>query len=466
MLGGSVGDHYALLTRYRAELMRVDRGGRFEILVEGDGCFKGFFVGFSSLRDGFLKGCRPVIGFDGCGLKTSLGGALLYAVGKDGNNQIYPICWAVREENEYFWNWFLELFFRELRISVGLGVGWTFISDQEKGLLNVIRRLTPHAAVRNCARHVYCSWKNAHASPVLEDIFWRALRSTHKADFNATLDVLKGVSEAAYADFMKMEPTKWCKSYVSCLSKCDTVDNNVCETFKNNYVLKSRSKHIIEMLEDIRSSLMEKHYYKVVEMRDVTDKICPEIRRKLEADQHASRLCELRPAMVGKFEVSIGKDQFVVDVNNRTCACRAWDISGVPCAHACKGILYMEKDPADFVHEYYSVQKYLETYSKSIEPMNGYRMWPRVEGFTIKPPPFRSRTKPGVSKRKRKRAAAIEENTNGFKLMSKSKTNHDQGSCSKQGDSNQLRKAASGTNGDKQEKTALDGVGPSNETAP
>lgn len=78
--------------------------------MEDDGSFKGFFIGFSALIDGFTKGCRPIIGFDGCFLKTFLGGALLTAVGKDGNNHMYPICWAVvRSENEYFWNWFVNI---------------------------------------------------------------------------------------------------------------------------------------------------------------------------------------------------------------------------------------------------------------------------------------------------------------------------------------------------------------------
>ncbi|XP_074346686.1 uncharacterized protein LOC141685490 [Apium graveolens] len=67
---------------------------------------------YSRVRDfgheiGWNEGCRPVIGLDGCFLKTVTGGQLLAAVRRDGNNQIFPICYAVVEsENTDSWRWF------------------------------------------------------------------------------------------------------------------------------------------------------------------------------------------------------------------------------------------------------------------------------------------------------------------------------------------------------------------------
>ncbi|CAA0813182.1 MuDR family transposase, partial [Striga hermonthica] len=99
--------------------------------LESGSVFKCFYVGFSALRQGFLQGCRPIISLDGAFLKTFLGGVLLCAVGKDGNNQIFPLAWAVVDsENESTWKWFLDILFQDLGISYGLG--WTFISDQQK----------------------------------------------------------------------------------------------------------------------------------------------------------------------------------------------------------------------------------------------------------------------------------------------------------------------------------------------
>jgi len=56
---------------------------------------------------------------------------LLCAIGRDGNNQMFPIAWAVVEaETEESWTWFLELLLKDL--NVGQGLSWTFMSDQQK----------------------------------------------------------------------------------------------------------------------------------------------------------------------------------------------------------------------------------------------------------------------------------------------------------------------------------------------
>ena len=86
-----------------AELKRVDREGRFELEVDA-GRFRSVYIGFSGLRKGFKLGCRRVISLDGAFLKTIVGGAILSAIGRDGNNQMFPISWAVvLTENEWTW---------------------------------------------------------------------------------------------------------------------------------------------------------------------------------------------------------------------------------------------------------------------------------------------------------------------------------------------------------------------------
>ena len=43
------------------------------------------------LRDGFKKGCRPFIGFDGCHLEGPFEGVLLSVVSLDANQETFPI---------------------------------------------------------------------------------------------------------------------------------------------------------------------------------------------------------------------------------------------------------------------------------------------------------------------------------------------------------------------------------------
>ncbi|KAK8624903.1 hypothetical protein V6N13_089789 [Hibiscus sabdariffa] len=59
--------------------------------------FRRLYVCFTSLKEGFIRYCRPVLCLDGCYLKGPLKCELLAVVGRDGNNQIFPIAWAVVE---------------------------------------------------------------------------------------------------------------------------------------------------------------------------------------------------------------------------------------------------------------------------------------------------------------------------------------------------------------------------------
>lgn len=101
--------------------------------------FQRLYVCLAACKAGFVAGCRPIIGVDGAHLKGPYPGILLTAVGKDGNNNIYPVAWAVVEtESSETWSWFLELV-RDDIASVADSITWvheqdelTYMSDRQK----------------------------------------------------------------------------------------------------------------------------------------------------------------------------------------------------------------------------------------------------------------------------------------------------------------------------------------------
>ena len=48
--------------------------------------FQRMFVMFRAQKDGFISGCRPVIGLDACHLKGRFGGHLIHVVERDETN--------------------------------------------------------------------------------------------------------------------------------------------------------------------------------------------------------------------------------------------------------------------------------------------------------------------------------------------------------------------------------------------
>ena len=82
--------------------MRIDPNGSFILHTDLDettnkSIFKRLYVGYSLLRNWFRQGCRPIIGLDGTFLKSVISGALLVTIGKDNDNRMFPIAWAVVE---------------------------------------------------------------------------------------------------------------------------------------------------------------------------------------------------------------------------------------------------------------------------------------------------------------------------------------------------------------------------------
>ncbi|CAH9121379.1 unnamed protein product, partial [Cuscuta epithymum] len=135
------------------------------VVPEAPSVFQRIYMCLGPVKRGFLQGCRKVIGLDGCFLKGQLKGEILTAVGRDANNQMFPIAWAVVEiENNSSWTWFLDLLKNDLQIT--RPDLWTLISDQQKGLCNVIANIFPEAEHRNCARHIHANWSKSHRGMV------------------------------------------------------------------------------------------------------------------------------------------------------------------------------------------------------------------------------------------------------------------------------------------------------------
>ncbi|XP_048133712.1 uncharacterized protein LOC115725873 [Rhodamnia argentea] len=375
---GPIEEQYVMLRSYLAELKRVSKEGTFFIEVNPTTkVFEKFYVGFNELKKGFLAGCMRVIGLDGCFLKTGMKGMLLCAVGRDGNNQMFPIAWAVVEvESEASWTWFLTLLF--IDPSMGTGEGWTFISDQQKGLMNAVSCLSPQAEYRNCARHIYANWKKLHKGDALKNLFWRAVRCTFQAEFDLEMANLKEECPKGYEDFMRQGPKHFCKAFIKTGTKCDAVDNNLSETF-NGYLCIPRTKPILKMLEEIRTMLMDRMAKRSQLMMDRIDPICPRIRMKLEKTKLESKCCTARAAMGNNFEVQVFDNRFVVDLARKTCACREWDLSGIPCKHAICCISFMKFDINDYVDDCFKKDAYEKCYQYFLPAMNGQQMWPKAK---------------------------------------------------------------------------------------
>ena len=137
-------------------------------------------------------------------------------------------------------------------------------------------------------------------------------------------------------------------------------------------------------------------------MESREDDIFPRIRKKIESLKWDSRLCVPIPAKNEKFQVKSRDDQYVVSLLDMTCSCGAWQLTGIACIHGVSSIGFLRRNVEDYVDKYFQKDMYMEAYKGKIEPLNGPKMWPEVEGYPVRPPPFKRM--PGRPKTSRKKS--------------------------------------------------------------
>ena len=107
------------------------------------------------------------------------------------------------------------------------------------------------------------------------------------------------------------------------------------------YILDAREMPVLSMLEKIRCQIMNRIYTKQQEARDKwTGTIYPKVKTKLDRHIDVAASCMIYP-VGGIFSVNDKYGSNIVDINVRSCDCRRWQLTGIPCFHAiaCSGMM-------------------------------------------------------------------------------------------------------------------------------
>jgi len=76
----------------------------------------------------------------------------------------------------------------------------------------------------------------------------------------------------------------------------------------------------------------------------------------------------------------------VVNLEARTCTCRKWQVSGIPCKHAIAFITSLAEQLEKHVDMYYSVEKFGAAYEDLISAIPDKSQWLKSDhGFFMKP---------------------------------------------------------------------------------
>ncbi|GJT11325.1 hypothetical protein Tco_0858367 [Tanacetum coccineum] len=382
-LKGGLIDHYAKLWDYRDEILSMNPGSTVQLdvdtLDDGKTQFKRMYICFKAMKEGCIS-CRRVIGLDDCFLKSTCRGELLTAMGRDSNKQMFPMAWAVvSNENSKNWLWFLSNLGSDFNLAMGAYL--TILSDGHKGLIEAVKELLPHAEHRLCARHIYVNFKKKWNGLHYKSLFWGAAASTLES-------------------FFQMDRS------------CAAFENGISESYHSAIGI-ARTKPIISMLEEIRVYLMQRIVAMNQKAVNLNDIICPAIRKELEKLKKYQRYWQVVPCGQQLFEVRKADEGFGVNLNTKTCTCKRWNLSGMPCIHAVAAYCMLNQDPGKGVSSWYSKQMWVDVYSNFIKLVGGSSIW--VKSANPPPLPPKKRIMPGRPRKNR-----IKHVTEGVNQLSRS----------------------------------------------
>ncbi|CAA0806734.1 MuDR family transposase [Striga hermonthica] len=115
--------------------------------------------------------------------------------------------------------------------------------------------------------------------------------------------------------------------------------------------------------------------------------ICPKIMKLLEELKKRSMECIANWNVMHEFEVDgpYGS-KFRVHLGERTCSCRKWELTGIPCEHAISGLFFLGHDPEEYVDSWYKKETFLKAYSSMMGALNSPDEWPKVDVQPLQPP--------------------------------------------------------------------------------
>ncbi|KAG5133949.1 hypothetical protein JHK82_025137 [Glycine max] len=224
---------------------------------------------------------------------------------------------------------------------------------------------------------------------ICKEIMWR-----NTINCGIMLMKVKGlspVSKEAYDWLMQLDPRFWSKAHMLEYFRCNMVMNNILEAF-NGKILEAREQPIVAMLECIKVYMMTRFAKnkKLGEKQKAKgQKVCPRPMNILDQEVLAYSKWTVVWGGGMKFEVQKYPLAFKVNLDEKSCSCRFWQLTGIPCRHAVATMFDRRLLPSDFVHPYCHVNTYTNCYALIVEPINGEDMWQQIGLPTVLPPKVR-----------------------------------------------------------------------------
>ncbi|KAK3194153.1 hypothetical protein Dsin_025463 [Dipteronia sinensis] len=261
--------------------------------------------------------------------------------------------------------------------------GRYLVSDRHASNEVGIRKVLPNAT------HVFCIWhisenvrKKFHRKDVTE-LFQRAARAYRQVDYDREMEELKKLHKNAYEYVLEIGPHKWSRVYCP-RRRFSMMTTNVAECL--NSCLRFARKLLVMTLAEFIRNMLQKWFYN-------RHQAAVNMRSQLIDAAHAEILERIAECNI--FLVKLRGDQWTVNLLEKICTCKVFDLDHLPCAHALAAARERNLDYTSLCADYYKKEVLADAYSILIMSVGHPNTWvipPDIKNRVVLTPDIRTQS--------------------------------------------------------------------------
>ncbi|XP_010534650.1 PREDICTED: protein FAR1-RELATED SEQUENCE 4-like [Tarenaya hassleriana] len=324
--------------------------------------------------------CKVVV-VDATFLTSQYKGALIVATAQDGDHHQYPLAWGVIDrEKDASWLWFMT----RLSEVIPDGPDVVVLSDRHKSIIKVAREVYKQAQHDFCVRHIAHNLKvhvnrgsrrKSSNGETVSKLFFKCAAAYTIDEFEYLYDDLKSryPKVAEYMQKEELAPENWAR----CKFKSEMYNmltTNGAESI--NSVLKKAKKYpLLSLLYICLGKTVEWFNRHMLEVgsSDESQKLTPFVYKELHERYEKACTFDVQElnGVTGEFEVRDDKGRrHLVNLGERTCGCKMFDVDRYPCSHAIAVAHMIGKGDMiyELCSEYYRRDTWHMAYQETVYP--------------------------------------------------------------------------------------------------
>ncbi|XP_071712258.1 uncharacterized protein [Rutidosis leptorrhynchoides] len=272
----------------------------------------------------------------------------------DANNGILPLAYGIGAgETTDHWTWF----FWAPAIAAG------------------ISNVFPEVFYALCARHLLGNLKSVSKRvKSYEWHYWKMCKAYRKSDFDHHYGILARCIPDSTHTLTTAGLNRWSRHHADRV-RYAYLTTNSAESM-NALSVHARKLPITMLFEFFRASVQQWFWEHRNTADGLTTPVTPYAEHKLGKRNRKSLSWTVKPISQVKFEVLDMKKGGKVNLQDKTCTCKQWQFSGIPCGHVMAVARYFVlRNVTTHVQKYFHTETYKSAYMEDINPLDHISEW-------------------------------------------------------------------------------------------